>query len=96
MWRIKDMVSVQDRQLSVGLAYPRCDENINEILVDLIDTRAADGILIRYDFKRDGWSILQASRFEWGGDEDVDHDWQEVAFVKAWGRQKEASCAGNP
>jgi gentisate 1,2-dioxygenase len=39
--------------------------------------------------KRDGWAILQASTFEWSADDEVcDPDWQEVAFVQAWGREK--------
>ena len=44
--------------------------------------------MIKYDFDRDGWQILQASKFSWDGDdEECDPDWQEVAFVKAWARE---------
>ena len=61
----------------------------NTVVLDLEHVRAADGILVSYDFDRDGWSIRQASQFEWEeGDEICDPDWQEVAFVKAWGREK--------
>ena len=62
------------------------------IELDLMDTRASDGIRIVYDFDRDGWSILQASRFVYPAEtpkEDRDFDWQEVAFVRSWQR---ASC----
>ena len=77
-------------ELHVALSYPRVkDTEIKKIVVDLVDVRAADGIRISYDFKRDGWKIEQASTFEWDGEDDVcDPDWQEVAFVKAWGREK--------
>lgn len=87
MWRLEQLVALYGRRLSVGLAYPRCEENPNEVFIELVDVRAADGILIRYDFQRDGWVILQASRFEWEEDEEIDEDWQEVAFIQAWGRK---------
>ena len=49
---------------------------------DLIDARAADDVLVKFDVERGGWSILQASCFEWDGDDvDCDSDWQEVAFI---------------
>jgi hypothetical protein len=63
--------------LHVELMHPRIKGNVDTVEVNLCDVRAADGIRIRYDFARDGWSILQASRF----------DWQEVAFVQAWARE---------
>ena len=79
----------------VNLSYPRCSE-IKNVMVDLCDVRAADGILVSYDFDRDGWVIKQASTFEWGEDDetDCDPDWQEVAFVQAWGREKRNQLGG--
>ena len=73
--------------LAVTLDYPRHNSH-KFVEVHLCDVRAADGLRIHYDFERDGWSIEQASRFEWSGDEPMDHDWQEVAFVEAWGRER--------
>lgn len=71
----------------VELEYPRLEGHVRFVEVDLVDVRAADGIRVSYDFERDGWRIEQASRFEWPADDPVcDPDWQEVAFVKAWGR----------
>ena len=70
---------------SIDLWYPRYNP-IQFIQIGLMDMRAADDIRITYDFARDGWSIQQASRFEWDVDEPIDHDWQEVAFVEAWAR----------
>jgi hypothetical protein len=71
----------------VTLNYPERDPSkTTEIEIQLSDIRAAaDPIRVRYDFGRDGWVILQASKFE-GESEDFDMDWQEVAFVQAWGR----------
>ncbi len=55
---------------------------IKEIEIGLEHVRAADSIRVRYDFDRDGYVILQSSA-------DPD-DWQEVAFVQAWGRNPDA------
>lgn len=76
--------------LHIRLNYPRNQESVIKTLeLNLGDVRAADGIRIHYDFERDGWSIQQASRFEWDeDDEDLDNDWQEVAFVQAWAREE--------
>lgn len=70
--------------------YPGTDEQkINYLEVGLMAVRAADNIRIHYDFDRDGWAIEQASTFEWDSDDtELDDDWQEVAFVQAWARQK--------
>lgn len=84
----------------VELIYPRSDGHPKEIRVGLEDMRSADSIRIHYDFQRDGWSIMQASRFVAfpdNGDPGLDdpgyeawEDWQEVAFVQAWARQTDA------
>jgi hypothetical protein len=74
--------------------YPRTAGEPKVIEVGLVDTRAADGLRIEYDFTRDGWVIKQASRFKWPDDDEVqDPDWQEVAFIKAWARKIQARGA---
>jgi len=74
--------------LGIDLIYPKCNK-INKIEIGLEDVRAADSILIEYDFDRDGWSIKQASKFQWDKDDKIcDPDWQEVAFVQAWAREQ--------
>lgn len=78
----------------VELLYPRMaaeDGRADAVEIGLEDVRAADGILVSYDFERDGWAIMQASTFQWPLDDTTsgDPDWQEVAFVEAWGREKE-------
>lgn len=83
-------VMQQDDVVNVEICYPRNDPpRVTTVQVSLMDVRAADSICIKYDFKRDGWSILQASTFEWPIDDPkCDADWQEVAFVQAWAREK--------
>ena len=74
--------------LSLELLYPRCSQ-VSKIQIGLCDVRAADDILIEYDFDRDGWVIKQASTFRWDIDDEIcDPDWQEVAFIQAWDREK--------
>lgn len=86
----KAEIGFNGRLCKVELMYPRVDDNTNCVEVGLCDVRAADSIRIKYDFERDGWSILQASVFEWSADDKVcDSDWQEVQFIQAWGREKE-------
>ena len=75
--------------LALDLWYPGLEGHVDTIEIGLMDVRAADSIRIRYDFQRDGYAILQASTFEWEADDTVcDGDWQEVAFVPAWQREK--------
>lgn len=74
--------------LGVDIWYPRIEDTPSKVQIGLIDVRAADDIRVEYDFERDGWKISQASTFEWDMDDEVcDPDWQEVAFVEAWGRE---------
>ena len=73
----------------VDMLYPRNEGHPKIVEVGIECVRAADSIRVTYDFKRDGYAILQASTFEWSGDDSVcDADWQEVAFIQAWGREK--------
>jgi hypothetical protein len=75
--------------LTVELYYPRVDAiaRVTEVEVGLIDVRAADSVRISYDFDRDGWVIKQAAVFEWDADDQIcDAEWEEVAFIQAWGR----------
>lgn len=81
----------QMNPIMVDLEYPRIEENPDRIQINLIDIRAADSIRIGYDFERDGWIIEQASKFSWPIGDKTGPDWQEVAFVKAWGREKNTS-----
>ena len=77
-------------ELHIDLWYPDVlDSDVKKIVIGLMDVRSTDGIRVSYDKKRDGWKIEQASTFKWDGDDDVcDPDWQEVAFIQAWAREK--------
>jgi hypothetical protein len=76
--------------IDVELLYPRCgpeDERVDTVEVGLSDVRSTDSVRVTFDYDRNGWSILQASIFEWEADDtEHDADWQEVAFVPAWDR----------
>ena len=67
--------------LHVTLSYPRVEGNTNTIRIELGDVRAADDLIIRYDFDRDGWSI---SRDIVNDDHHPVAEDQEVAFIPAW------------
>ncbi len=72
----------------VDLIYPRI-QPAKAVIVGLEDVRAADEILVRYDFDRDGWSISQPSVSQWAADDEVcDPQWKEVAFVRAWAQDE--------
>lgn len=85
----EDHVVQKGRTINVALCYPNLDKSLNAVEVELVDVRAADSILVSYDMERDGWVIQQASTFDWDPeDAEQDPDWQEVAFIPAWGREK--------
>lgn len=64
-------------------------ETQSTLLISLCHTRCADSIRIKYDSDRDGWLIEQASIFDWKvDDKECNMDWQEVAFIEAWGREE--------
>lgn len=53
--------------------------------VDLEDVRAANTLLVHYDFERDGWVLEAPSKLSWAPDEDwTDEQLEEVGFVPAW------------
>lgn len=82
-------INIRGRKICVELMYPRSCTNCDSVQIDLCDVRATDGLLISYDFDRNGWSIKQASTFSWDADDkEMNPDWQEVAFVESWAREK--------
>lgn len=74
--------------VGVDLIYPRSGTGPSFVEVGIEDTRSADTIRVSYDYDRDGYRIEQAPCFGLvhAADEDMDQDWQEVAFIQAWGR----------
>lgn len=81
--------------LSVELTYPPYENDLNplgkcrHVFVDQESVRATDGIRLHYDYARDGWVVEQASTFQWEANDSIcDPDWQEVAFIQSWAREK--------
>lgn len=76
---------------TISWSYPEIYDksNLSILEISLCHTRASDNIRVKYESDRDGWIIEQASKHEWAEDEDDDPDWQEVAFISAWGRTEE-------
>ncbi len=71
--------------VGVDIDYPR-HNRLKYVQVGLCCVRAADDILIGYDFDRDGWVVYQQKHtlpFEGEFCETLD-GWHEVAFIKAW------------
>ena len=88
-WLTRETASRVGDVVFATLWYPGTEPCTRYVNVGLAHVRAADEIRISYDFERDGYKIEQASVFEWeANDEVMDRDWQEVAFIKAWGREK--------
>lgn len=69
--------------VNIDWMYPEIYENHSTLTIGMCHVRATDDIRIKYDSDRNGWIIEQASETE-----DYDEDWQEVAFVESWGREK--------
>lgn len=64
------------------------------VRIDLNDVRAANTIIVHYDFDRDGWAIDSPTKMQWTPDEDsFDERLEEVAFVPAWTAAAEAELA---
>lgn len=72
------------RTIHVDLMYPRNDDGVSTVTVGLVDIRAADDLTIRYDFKRDGYSITREVTRDGDGFMEATGEWREVAFVPAW------------
>lgn len=70
-------------ELRVELWYPR-QYKAQTVRVGLIDVRAADDLVIRFDFERDGWVICMDATREQPGFMEVVEPAQEVAFIPAW------------
>ena len=86
---------VRGDTLSLDLWYPPypgekpTEGEPSKVVIGLMAVRAADSIRVSYDYTRDGYVIEQAARFSFRDKDDNDPEWREVAFVQAWGRQRE-------
>ena len=72
------------RRMQVDLWYPTADDP-KEVEISLMAVRAANSIVVDYDFRRDGYRIRMSTIFEWEADDEVcDEGLVEVAFIPAW------------
>jgi hypothetical protein len=77
--------------VDIGFFYPPNKGLTKEhVYINLLHVRAARGIVIRYDFDRDGWAI-EADIFV--GDEPHEAIDGEVAFITAWEEDNEDGTA---
>lgn len=78
-----------DRTLTIE--YPRSNPLASHVRVELEDVRAANDLVIHFDFDRDGWVIESPTKMSWEIGEDYDEQLEEVAFVSAWSERAEAA-----
>jgi hypothetical protein len=64
---------------------PRTADEPTSVRISLMDVRAADDLIIDYDFDRDGYRVRMATVHEWEPDEtEFDPKLVEVAFIPSW------------
>jgi hypothetical protein len=86
----------QDETRRVTLWYPgrRPDgTSTSAVRIELDHVRAADNIVVRYDFTRDGWVIYMDETRDRGGYMETVREDVEVAFVPAWNEARDISGA---
>lgn len=72
---------------TIELEYPRSEGNVNAIEIELMSVRAANSILVEFDFDRNGWKVSMATKNSWTEEEAAggcDPGYEEVAFINAW------------
>lgn len=88
-----DQLSRYNGRITIELWYPRCDGAAKEIEVGLCDVRAANSIVVDYDFDRDGYRIrmqrfpepvISETCIDGVTHIETAEDLIEVAFVPAW------------
>jgi hypothetical protein len=63
-----------------------------DLMIDLMDVRASDGLRVEYDFDRDGWSIRQprsVTRETGPNRAEQVTTWHEVYFAPSWALESE-------
>ena len=89
------------RSIRVDLEYPRMEDKKDFVLLQLMDVRAANALIISYDFDRDGW-VIASNLYDpdidaWIDQPDIP---REVSFVPSWPtayvKQEAAEAVGTP
>lgn len=53
--------------------------------IDLVDVRAANTLIVHFDFDRDGWVLESPTKMGWApGEDTLDERLEEVGFVPAY------------
>ena len=73
------------RSIRVDLEYPRMEDKKDFVLLQLMDVRAANALIISYDFDRDGW-VIASNLYDpdidaWIDQPDIP---REVSFIPSW------------
>lgn len=71
-----------DSLIQSELWYPRQPGRKDKIQIGLIDVRAANDIVVMYDFKRDGWVILSDFTDPRSVDEYTEEEWDALPDVE--------------
>lgn len=84
--KVTERCRLKGKTLTVDMWYPRTDSpgTVAEVRVGLVDVRAADEIIIRYDFERDGYVVLQELCVDEGDAMSSTGEQVERAFIPAW------------
>jgi len=74
---------IVSEDIHVDIWYPDRDRTPT-ITVGLMDVRAADDIIIEYDFEEDGYKIFMDRTVDAAWGSDVEKEKQLVAFIPSW------------
>lgn len=69
-------------EIAVDLWYPRKENRYKSIRISLMDVRAANDIMISYDFDRDGWVVTSDLTDPRSADEYTDEEWEALPEVE--------------
>jgi hypothetical protein len=75
--------------IKVELKYPRVEDNPDKVIISLMDVRAADDLLIEFDFDRNGWVIKMDETKDKDSMTEIIKEKVEVAFIPAWNAVEE-------
>jgi hypothetical protein len=76
----------------VTIRYPRENPSRAYARISLEDVRAANDLVIHFDFDRDGWVIESPTKFVWtDGEDSFEEGMEEVAFVPAFSERAAAA-----
>ena len=69
-------------EIAVDLWYPKVENRYKSIRISLMDVRAANDIVVSYDFERDGWVVMSDLTDPRSSDEYTDEEWDALPEVE--------------